>query len=43
MATREAFTALTRLGLGARPSELAQVADDPRGWLAEQLGAVFLV
>lgn len=32
-----AALALTRLGLGARPGELAMVAGDPRGWLIGQV------
>jgi uncharacterized protein (DUF1800 family) len=44
MTTREAFIALTRFGLGARPGEpAAGVVRDPRGWLEEQLGTVFLI
>jgi uncharacterized protein (DUF1800 family) len=29
--------AANRFGLGARPGELARIAGDPRGWLADQL------
>lgn len=32
----EAGTALRRFGLGARPGELARIADDPRGFVAAQ-------
>lgn len=32
-----AATALTRFGLGARPGEIASVADDPQGWLIAQI------
>ncbi|MFO1185134.1 MAG: DUF1800 family protein [Bauldia sp.] len=32
----EAGTALRRFGLGARPGELAKIADDPRGFVASQ-------
>jgi uncharacterized protein (DUF1800 family) len=31
-------SAANRYGLGARPGELAAVGDDPRGWLARQVG-----
>lgn len=37
MSTRDAATALRRLGLGARPGELASVAGDPRGFVMAQL------
>jgi uncharacterized protein (DUF1800 family) len=40
MTTRDAFIAVNRFGLGARPSELAAAGSDPRGWLERQLGAV---
>ena len=33
----DAALALTRLGLGARPGEIARVAPDPSGWLAAQI------
>jgi uncharacterized protein (DUF1800 family) len=33
----DAAVALTRLGLGARPGEIAQVAADPRGWALAQI------
>jgi uncharacterized protein (DUF1800 family) len=33
----EAFIAVNRFGLGARPGELGVVAGDPRGWLKSQL------
>lgn len=32
-----AAIAVTRFGLGARPGELALAADDPQGWLGDQL------
>jgi len=35
----DAAIALTRFGLGARPSELAVVGRDPQGWLAAQIRA----
>ncbi|MBI1179851.1 MAG: DUF1800 family protein [Alphaproteobacteria bacterium] len=34
----QAALATNRFGLGARPGELREAADDPRGWLAAQLG-----
>ena len=34
----EAFIAVNRFGLGARPGELGEAASDPRGWLKSQLG-----
>jgi uncharacterized protein (DUF1800 family) len=33
----EAFIAVNRFGLGARPGELGEAASDPRGWLMSQL------
>jgi uncharacterized protein (DUF1800 family) len=33
----EAVIAANRFGLGARPGELAAIADDPRGWLGAQI------
>jgi len=33
----DAWLAVHKLGLGARPGELESVAKDPRGWLVEQL------
>ena len=33
----EAFVAVSRFGLGARPGEFSWAADDPRGWLKAQL------
>ncbi|GAW41348.1 hypothetical protein SH203_01752 [Brevundimonas sp. SH203] len=33
----DAAVALTRLGLGARPGEIARVAADPRGWAMAQI------
>jgi len=35
----DAFIAVNRFGLGARPGELAAASRDPRGWLAAQLAA----
>ncbi len=35
--TIEAAIAANRFGLGARPGELDRIADDPKGWLLEQL------
>jgi len=37
MTTRDAFIAVNRFGLGARPGELAAAAGDPRGWVEAQL------
>jgi uncharacterized protein (DUF1800 family) len=37
MTTREAFIAVTRFGLGAKPGELRAAAADPRAWLLAQL------
>jgi uncharacterized protein (DUF1800 family) len=37
MTTREAFIAVNRFGLGARPGELAEAAGDPKGWIEAQL------
>jgi uncharacterized protein (DUF1800 family) len=37
--TRDAFIAVTRFGLGARPGELAQAGRDPHGWLKRQIAA----
>lgn len=37
MSTRDAATALRRLGLGARPGEIARIASDPRGYVRAQL------
>lgn len=37
MTTREAFIAVTRFGLGAKPGELAAAAADPQRWLIDQL------
>lgn len=33
----EASIAATRFGLGAKPGELAKIADSPRGWLKSQI------
>lgn len=33
----QAAHALSRFGLGARPGEREEIADDPRGWVSEQL------
>ena len=35
--TTDAVLALNRFGVGARPGEVARIANDPRGWLAAQL------
>jgi uncharacterized protein (DUF1800 family) len=37
MTARDAFIAVNRFGLGARPGELAAAAGDPRGWVERQL------
>ncbi len=37
MSTVDAFIAANRFGLGARPGELADIARDPRGWIANQI------
>ena len=37
MSTLDAFIAANRFGLGARPGELADIARDPRGWIASQI------
>lgn len=39
MSTRDAFIAVTRFGLGARPGELDQAGNDPHGWLKRQIAA----
>ncbi|MBL8839339.1 MAG: DUF1800 domain-containing protein [Alphaproteobacteria bacterium] len=39
MTTRDAFIAVNRFGLGARPGELAEASHDPRGWIERQLAA----
>jgi uncharacterized protein (DUF1800 family) len=39
MTARDAFIAVNRFGLGARPGELAAAAGDPRGWVERQLAA----
>lgn len=33
----DAFVAMSRFGLGARPGDIARVKGDPRGWLTQQL------
>ena len=38
MPSLDAFIAVSRFGLGARPLELPNLATDPRGWLKAQLG-----
>lgn len=38
MSLPQAVIATRRFGLGARPGELASLADDPRGWLIDQIG-----
>ncbi len=40
MTTSDAFIAANRFGLGPRPGELAEIAGDPRGWIAEQISIV---
>ena len=37
MSTVDAVIAANRFGLGARPGDLAAIADDPQGWLTAQL------
>ena len=37
MTARDAFIAVNRFGLGARPGELAKAAADPQGWVEAQL------
>ena len=37
VATQDAFIAVTRFGLGARPGDFSNVSGDPRGWLENQL------
>lgn len=37
MTTRDAFIAINRFGLGARPGELAAAAGDPKRWVEAQL------
>lgn len=39
MSTREAFIAVNRFGLGARPGELRSAAADPAGWVERQLAS----
>ena len=39
MKTVDTFIALNRFGMGAAPGEADRIADDPRGWLAAQIGA----
>src|SRR5579862_3900171 len=36
-ATRHAFVAATRFGMGATPGELDRIGNDPRAWLVDQL------
>jgi uncharacterized protein (DUF1800 family) len=38
MSLRHAAIAANRMGLGARPGELRFIAEDPRGWLDDQIG-----
>lgn len=40
--SQDAFTAVTRFGLGAQPGDLAEVSRDPRGWLAAQLNTQYV-
>jgi uncharacterized protein (DUF1800 family) len=42
MTAIDAFTATTRFGLGARKGDFAAVAQDPRGWLDDQLADRFV-
>lgn len=42
MQTPDAFTAVTRFGLGARAGDFATVASDPRGWLDAQLNVQYI-
>src|SRR5690242_13876432 len=37
VAAHDAFIAVNRFGLGARPGELAQAGRDPKSWLKRQL------
>lgn len=37
--SRDAALALSRFGLGARPGERADIAEDPRGWVQDQMSA----
>lgn len=37
--TTASVVAANRFGLGARPGELAEIGDDPRGWLKAQINA----
>jgi uncharacterized protein (DUF1800 family) len=37
--TQDAFIAVNRFGLGARPGELGEAAADPLGWIGQQLAA----
>ncbi len=39
MSRKDAFIAAHRFGLGPKPGEINRIADDPRGWLIEQLDA----
>ena len=39
MATKDAFIAANRFGLGARPSELEAIGKNPRQWLLGQISA----
>lgn len=42
IASRNAFIAVTRFGLGAKPGDLSAVSGDPRGWLESQLNPAYL-
>jgi uncharacterized protein (DUF1800 family) len=35
--SQDAFTAVTRFGLGAKPGDFSNLSGDPRGWLESQL------
>jgi uncharacterized protein (DUF1800 family) len=37
MSRKQAFIAVNRFGLGARPGELARVAREPQGWIGRQI------
>ncbi len=39
MSRAKAYRATQRFGLGARPGELSEIADDPAGWLTHQIVA----
>jgi uncharacterized protein (DUF1800 family) len=39
VSAQQAFVAVTRFGLGARPGELERAEPDPKAWLKQQLAA----